>query len=328
MAKRLAVLFVCVSMMALLPSAIRAQSNSTEWPVKPVKLIVSFGAGGPPDTIARILAQSIAVGLGQPIIVENRVGAAGTIGTESVANASADGYTLLLAVPTTMAIAPSLYPKLGYDPVRDFSPIGLAAVAPFLVVVHASLPATTVKSLVELAKSRPGQFYYGSSGNGTPLHIAGEIFKTATGIDIVHVPYKDVGPATSDFVAGRFQIMFQNLAPLLQHIRAGKIRPLMVANSKRLAQVPDVPSNLEAGLPVFDVSSWFGFVLRKGSPTEAVFRMNAELQKALAKKEVLDILSRLGYEPASGSPEQFAAFMADEAAKWSRAVKTSGAKID
>lgn len=328
MAKRLGTLFAFVSILGLLPQGLLAQSGSVNWPVKPLRLIVAFGAGGPPDTIGRILANSMAGGLGQPIVVENRVGAAGTIGTEFVANASADGYTLLLAVPTTMAIAPSLYPKLGYEPKRDFAPIGLAAIAPFIVVVHASMQASTVKDLLDLVKSRPGQFYYGSSGNGTPLHIAGEMFKAASGIDIVHVPYKDVGPATNDFIAGRFQIMFQNLAPLVQHIRAGKVRPLMVANSKRLAQLPDVPSNLEAGLPGFDVSSWFGFVVRRGSPAEAIERMNGEMRKALAKKEVVDTLHRLGYEPAGGSAEQFAAFMADEAKKWSQAVKTSGAKID
>ncbi len=325
MAKQLAALLVAVSMAVAGPAQAQAPSA---WPLKPVKLIVSYGAGGPPDVLGRILAQAMAEDLGQPIIVENRVGAAGTIGAEAAAKAPADGYTLLLGSTTIMAIAPGLYPKLGYDPARDFAPIGQAVFAPFFVVVHASVPATNVKELVELAKSRPGEFYYGSSGNGTPLHIAGEMFKTATGVNIVHVPYKDIGPATADFLAGRFQIMFQQLAPLEQYIRAGKVRPLAVADSKRLAQLPDVPNNIEAGLPGFDVVSWFGFVAPKGTPAEAIRRVNAELQKALAKKEVRASLAKLGFEPVGGTPEEFASFIARETAKWSRAIRQSGAKVD
>ena len=325
MTKRLAALLVALSAALALPALAQAPAA---WPQKPVKLIVSYGAGGPPDVLGRILAQAMSEGLGQPIVVENRVGAAGTIGAEAAAHSPADGYTLLLASTTIMAIAPGLYPRLGYDPVRDFAPIGQAVSAPFFVVVHASVPATSVKELVELAKSRPGELNYGSSGNGTPLHIAGEMFKSATGVNIVHVPYKDIGPATADFLAGRFQIMFQQLAPLERHIRAGKVRPLAVADSKRLPQLPDVPSNAEAGLPDFDVVSWFGFVAPKRTPPEAVLRVNAELQRALAKQPVRESLAKLGFEPAGGSPDQFAAFIARETAKWSRAIRQSGAKVD
>ena len=328
MARKLSALVLVVTIAMLFHTGARAQTSSAGWPLKPVKLIVSYGAGGPPDVLGRILAQAMSEGLGQQIIVENRVGAGGTIGSEIAAMAPADGYTLLLGGTATMAIAPGLYPKLGYDPLRDFAPIGLATIAPFFVVVHASVPAASVKELVDLVKSRPGEFYYGSSGNATPLHIAGEMFKSATGVNIIHVPYKDIGPATNDFLAGRFQIMFQQLAPLEQHIRAGRVRPLAVANFKRLPQLPDVPSNIEAGLPGFDVVSWFGFVAPKGSPAEAIRRINAELQKALSKKDVRDALARLGFEPVGGSPEQFASFIAQETAKWSQAIKASGAKVD
>jgi len=325
MTKQLAALLVAASMAVAAPAHAQAPSA---WPLKPVKLIVSYGAGGPPDVLGRILAQAMSEGLGQPIVIENRVGAAGTIGAEAAAKAPADGYTLLLASTTIMAIAPGLYPRLGYDPARDFAPIGQAVVAPFFVMVNAAVPATNVKELVDLLKSHPAEFYYGSSGNGTPLHIAGEMFKSATGVNIVHVPYKDIGPATADFLAGRFQIMFQQLAPLERYIRAGKVRPLVVADSRRLAQLPDVPSNVEAGLPGFDVVSWFGFVAPRGTPAEAVRRVNAELQRALAKQEVRDSLAKLGFEPVGGTPEEFAGFIARETAKWSRAIHASGAKVD
>lgn len=325
MTKGLAALLVALSAALALPALAQAPAA---WPQKPVKLIVSYGAGGPPDVLGRILAQAMSEGLGQPIVVENRVGAAGTIGAEAAAHSAADGYTLLLASTAIMAIAPGLYPKLGYDPARDFAPIGQAVVAPFFVAVNAAVPATNVKELVELAKSRPGELYYGSSGNGTPLHIAGEMFKSATGVNIVHVPYKDIGPATADFLAGRFQIMFQQLAPLERHIRAGKVRPLAVADSKRLPQLPDVPSNAEAGLPDFDVLSWFGFVAPRGTPPEAIRRVNAEMQRALAKQAVRDSLAKLGFEPVGSAPEAFAAFIAGETAKWSRAIRQSGAKVD
>jgi tripartite-type tricarboxylate transporter receptor subunit TctC len=298
------------------------------YPTKPVKLIIPFPPASPGDIIGRIMAQKLSEALGQQFVVDNRAGASGTIGTEAAVKAAADGYTLLLGSTGTLATAPSLYPNLGYDPSKSFAPISLLSSASFLVVVNASVPANSLKELIDLAKSRPGQLNYGSGGNGHPMHIAGEMFKAAAGVDIVHVPYKGQSPAGNDLVAGRIQIVFDQIVAYQSQIRSGKLKALAVAKSARIPQLPDVPTTAEAGLPGFEVSAWFGLLAPRGTPSEVISRLNGEVLKALTTKDLRDTLSNLGLEPAGCSPEQFAAVIVDDGAKWSRAVKASGARLD
>jgi tripartite-type tricarboxylate transporter receptor subunit TctC len=311
----------------LMASPPQAQTAG-DWPARSIRLVVPFGAGGPPDVLARIMAQPLSEGLGQSVIIDNRVGAGGTLGAELVARAPADGYTLLLGATSTMAIGPSVYRELRYDPVRDFEPVGLATTAPFLVAVHPSLPVRSLRELIELARARPGTINFGSSGNATPLHIAGEMFRAATGVNMVHIPYKDIGPATNDFLTGRFQVMFQQLAPLEQHVTAGRIHILAVADRRRLPQLPNVPSSAELGLEGFEVISWFGLFAPRGTPVPIVRRVNAELQRILGLPAVRSAFDKLGVAPQGGSPEQFSRFIAAQIPLWSEAVRKSGARID
>jgi tripartite-type tricarboxylate transporter receptor subunit TctC len=297
------------------------------YPAKPVRILVPLAPGGPPDFIARTMAQYLTRGLNQQVLVENRPGAGGTIGTTVAAKSPGDGYTLLLASTTTLSISPSLYANPGYDPM-SFAPVSLIATAPFLVVVHPSLPARSLKELIALAKAKPGELNFGSGGSGTPLHIAGEMLNTAAGLRLVHVPYKGVSAAVIDLVTGRIQVMVEQLLVMAPHIQTGKIRPLAVASVKRHPQLPELPTAAEAGLPGYEVVAWMGLVAPRGTPADVIKRLNAELLKALQTKEVRDGLFSQGLQPAGNSPEEFAAFIASEGARWSRAVRSSGAKVD
>ena len=301
---------------------------SAQYPAKPIKLIVPFPPGGPTDIVGRFMAQKFTEALGQPVIVENRPGAAGTIGAEAAAKSPGDGYTLLLGTTGTLAVAPGFYPNLGYDPGKSFAPVSLVTKAPFLVVVHTSVPADSLRALIDLAKSKPGQLNFGSGGNGHPLHIAGEMFKIAASVDLVHVPYKGTAPALADLLAGRIQVMFEQIAAFRPHLQSGKLKALAVAAPRRLAQLPLVPTTAEAGLPGYEVSTWFGLVAPKGTPNDVVARLSAEVQKFLTTTEVRDALSNQGFEPTGSSPEEFATLIGADGAKWSRAVKASGAKLD
>jgi tripartite-type tricarboxylate transporter receptor subunit TctC len=283
--------------------------------------------GNPPDFVARAIAQHLTANLGQQVIVDNRPGAGGTIGAALAAKAPADGYTLLLASTSTLSISPSLYSNPGYDP-ASFAPISLAATAPFLVVVHPALPARTLKELIALAKARPGELNFGSAGSGTPPHIAGEMLNTGAGIRMLHVPYRGIAPAVVDLLSGRIQLMIEQLYPMAEYIQAGKIRPLAVADVKRHPQFPDLPTAAEAGLPGYEVIAWNGLVAPGGTPADVLKRLNAEVVKAVQTKEVRDGLFNQGLQPASSTQEEFGAFIAREFARWSRAVKSSGAKVD
>jgi len=302
-------------------------AQAQAYPAKPIRIIVPLPVANPPDFVARVVGQYLTTSLGQQVIVDNRPGAGGTIGTAAVANSPGDGYTLLLASTTTLSISPSLYSNPGYDPAA-FVPISLAATAPFLIVVHPSLPARTLKELIALAKARPGQLNFGSAGSGTPLHIAGEMLKTTAGVDIVHVPYKGVVPAVTDLMSGRIQLMIEQLYPLVEFIHSGRIRPLAVASAKRHPQLPDVPTTAEAGLPGYEVVGWMGLVAPRGTPADVARRLNAEVVKALQTKDVRDGLFTQGLQPSGSTQEAFAALIAAESVRWSRAVKTSGAKVD
>lgn len=299
-----------------------------QYPTKPIKLIVAFPPGGPTDIVARLIAQKLSDALGQRMIVENRPGAGGTLGAEAAAKSASDGYTLLLGTTGTLASAPSLYPALPYDPVKSFVPISRVINAPFLVVVSAALPVNSLRDLVELARSEPGRLSYGSAGVGSPAHIAGEMFKTAAGVDVTHIPYKGTGPALTDLLPGRIDVMFDVPAALLSHVRSEKLRVLAVAGPKRLAQLPDVPTTAEAGLPGYEVNVWFGLVAPSGTSSDIVRRLNAEVLKALAGRQVRDALVQEGFEPSGSSPAEFADLIRTDNAKWTRAVKASGARLE
>ena len=303
-------------------------SGRAQYPVKPIKLIVPLNPGGPPDIAARIIAQKLSESLGQQVVVENRPGAGGTLGAAAAAKSPPDGYTLLLGSTGTLASSPSLYSSVGYDSRTSFAPISLIGIAPFLIVVNSSVAAASLKELIELARSRPGQINYGSPGNGLPPHIVGEMFKMVTGLNLVHIPYKGSAAMVTGLIAGDVQFMTEQLAPMQSQLRAGKIRPLAVASAKRYSQLPNVPTAAEAGLPGYEWSAWTGLLAPRGTQAEIIARLNAETVKALGTREVRDILANQGIEPAGNTPEQFAAFIDVEVEKWSRAVKASGAKID
>jgi tripartite-type tricarboxylate transporter receptor subunit TctC len=303
-------------------------AQAPSYPARPVKMIIPIPPGGPPDIAGRIVAQKLTEGLGQQVVVENRPGAGGTIGAQAAALSPPDGHTVLLGSTGSLASSPGLYSNVGFDSRKSFAPISLIGIAPFVIVVNASTPAATLREFIEFARSKPGQINYASSGNGLPPHIVGESFKTATGLNLIHIPYKGVPAEIAALLSGDVQIVFEQLAPLLPHIRAGKLRPLAVAAAKRYSQLPDVPTAAEAGLPGYEWSAWTGLLAPRGTPVEIIARLNAETTKVLATREVRDILANQGIEPAANTPEQFAAFIDVEVEKWSRAVKASGAKID
>lgn len=320
-----------VASLAIIVSLLAGFSCATAfaqaYPTRPVKLIAPYPPGGPTDIMARVMAQQLTAALGEQVLVENRPGAGGTIGAEAAAKMPGDGYALLLGTASTLAMAPALYPRLGYS-ASDFTPVGLFADAPFLVVVHPSVPANSLKEFIDLAKSKPGQLSYGSAGVGNILHIAGELFKSMAGVNIVHVPYKGGAPARVDLVAGRIQAMFEMYATFRADVPAGKVKVLAVASSKRHPVLTQVPTAAEAGLPGYEAVAWFGLVTPKGSPSEAVMRLNAEMQKAVASKEVRDLLAKLAFQPRGGSPEEFGTLIQSEVTKWAKVIKEAGIKVD
>jgi len=315
------------SFKCILLSVAAASVLAQGYPDKPLKLVVPFPPGGPTDIVGRLVAQKLAEGIGQPVVVENRPGAGGTVGSTAVARAPADGYTLLYG-STTLAIAPSLYRDLAYDPRTAFAPISLVSRGPIIAAVNAQLPAKTLKDFIALAKSSPGRINYGSAGSGTPPHLAAELFKTVAGVDLVHVPYKGGGPAVSDLAGGQVQVIFEGLPSLLPHIKSGKVRALAITGAKRDPALPEVPTFAEAGLPGYDANFWNGLVAPAGTPAEVIARLNSVLVQALATPEVHAALVRLGLEAAGTTPQQFGDFIAAEIDKWARVVKASGAKID
>ena len=298
------------------------------YPSKSVKIVVPFPPGGPTDVVGRLVASKLGESLGQQFVVENRAGAGGTVGSEAVAQAAADGYTLLYGSTSTLAMAPSLYRKLGYDPRKSFAPVSLVSSGPLLVAVNASVPAATLAQLVALAKEKPGALNYGSAGNATPPHLAAELFKSLAAVDLVHVPYKGGAPALQAVTAGEVQLIFEGLVTLLPQIRAGRLRALAITGSARDPALPDVPTVAEAGLPAFQVTFWSGLVAPAGTPADVVASLNAALRKSLASAELRETLGRQGLAPAGNSPAEFARFIETEIARWEQAVRVSGAKVD
>jgi tripartite-type tricarboxylate transporter receptor subunit TctC len=298
------------------------------YPSKPIRMVVPFPAGGTTDILARAAGQKMSEAWGQPVVVDNRPGAGGNIGSDAVAKSPNDGYTLLMGTVGTHAINASLYAKMPYDHVKDFAPVVLVAGVPNVLVVHPSVPANSVQQLIAYGKANPGKLNFASSGSGTSIHLSGELFKTMTGVQMTHVPYKGSAPAVSDLLGGQVQLMFDNLPSALPHIKAGKLKALGVTSRTRAASLPDVPTIHEAGVPGFDATSWFGLLAPAGTPRDVVTKVNAEVAKWLASPDGKEKLAAAGANAAGGTPEDFAKHIAAETTKWAKVVKDSGAKVD
>jgi tripartite-type tricarboxylate transporter receptor subunit TctC len=298
-----------------------------DYPTKPVRLIVNYPPGSGSDIVMRLIGAKLGSALGQQVVVENRGGASGHIGTEIVAHAVPDGYTLG-STTASIVISRSLYPKLGYNLEKDIDPIVLAASAPFILVVHPSLPVKSVMELVALAKSKPGEFNYGSTGNGSTPHLAMEFFKMQAKISITHVPYKGSSPALTDLLANQVQMMFANTLSSLPMVRAGRLRALAISSSKRSPAAPELPTVAEAGMPGFEASTWFGMLAPKGTPKDIIARLNGEVRKVLKMPDILERLKAQGTDPIGSTPEEFRDYIKSELIKWEKVVKAAGVRIE
>ena len=309
---------------AALPLGAAAQA----YPTKPITIVVPFAAGGTTDILARVIGQALGKELGQSVIVDNRAGAGGNIGAALAAKAPADGYTLLMGTVGTHAINQSLYKKLPFDPVKDFAPLTRVAMVPNLLVANPTKPYKNVKELIAYAQANPRKVNFGSSGSGSSIHLSGELFNSLAKVDMVHVPYRGSSPAVTDLLGGQIDIMFDNMPSAIQHVRSGKLRPLAVTTAKRSAELPEVPTVAEAGVPGYEATSWFGMFAPAATPAPIVARLNGALVKVLGDAEVKKKLSEQGAEAHAEKPEQFAEFIRSESAKWSKVVKDSGASAD
>ena len=313
---------------ALLAVTASVQAQSDAYPSRPVRIIVTVPPGGAADFIARLVGTKMAESLGQPVLVENRAGASGTIAADAVAKSAPDGYTLLQNSITTHGIGPHLYAKLPYDSIRDFAPITMLARLPLIMTVNAGVKANTVQEFVALAKAQPGKFGFASSGNGGAPHMAGELFKSATGADLLHVPYKGSGPAVADLVSGQVQVMFDGAPSLLPHIRSGKLRAIGAASAQRNRLLPEVPTFAEAGFPGVDVALWYGMLAPAATPPAISARLNAEILKALTTPDVRERFAAQGTEAMGGTPGEAAIFIRSEIERWGPVVKKAGVKAD
>ncbi|HYC45197.1 MAG TPA: tripartite tricarboxylate transporter substrate binding protein [Burkholderiales bacterium] len=298
------------------------------YPTKPLKMIMSFPAGGPTDILGRLLGQKFTESWGQNVVIDNRPGGGGVIGAMLAVKSPPDGYTMYLGGITTLVLAPMLHKSLPYDPMRDFQPVSQTTLSPLLLMTHPSLPAKTVKDFVALAKARPGQINYASSGPGGSGHLAGELFKGMTGVDVVHVPYRGAPPALTDLMAGQVQSMFGTMLAAVPHVRNGKIRAIAVTGPKRSIAVPDVPTFAEAGMPGYDASSWNGISVPAGTPRAVVEKLGAEIVRIMKIPGVLDRLAADGTVPIGSSTEEFVAFIKAEQTKWGKVVRAANMKID
>ena len=298
-----------------------------DYPTRPITLVVPFPAGGSTDLVARLVAAKMAESLGQQIVIENRGGAGGNIGAAAVARAEPDGYTILMGTVATHALNPALYEDMPYDALQDFAPISLLALITNVLVVHPDFPAKDVKELIDLLKADPGEYSYASSGNGTPLHLSGELFKSMAGVDMVHIPYKGAGPALVDVIAGHVPIMFDNLPPSLEQIRAGKVRGLAVTTKERAPSIPELPTIAET-LPGYETYSWNALFAPAGTPEAIVARLNAAALAALADREVAAKLKDLSTTVVGSTPEELASHVQAELAKWAPVVRASGAQLN
>ena len=302
-------------------------ASAQSYPAKAVRIVVPFPPGAGADIVTRLITAKLGSAFGQQFVVDNRAGAAGHIGAEVAAHAAPDGYTLL-STPASIVISRSLYPKLNYDIEKDLDPVVLIASAPFVLVVHPSLPARNVRELIALARAKPGELYYASTGNGGTPHLATEIFKMQAKIDIVHVPYKGTPPAVTDLLSGQVQLMFANTLSVLPHVRSGRLRALAISSIKRSAAAPELPTVAESGMPGFDVSTWFGMLAPRGTPKEIIDRLDGEVRKIVQMADVRARLISQGADPIGSTPEEFRAYLKSELVKWEKAVKAVGVRIE
>ncbi len=313
---------------AVIAGAAAYAQTPPAYPVKTVRMVIGFPPGGGTDIIGRIVAQKLGESLGQQVIVDNRGGASGQLAAELVARAPPDGYTIMMAHIAALSILPSLVAKLPYDPLKDFAPVTLAAIGPNLLVVHPSVPVKTVKELVALAKSRPGQLTYASPGSGTVQHLAGELFKLQARVDMLHVPYKGSGQSIVDLVAGQVHMNFDAVPPVINHVRNGKLRAIAVTSAKRFSLLPDIPTINESGVEGFDMSTWWGLVVPVATSRDIVTRLNADTVRLLRQTDVRERIAGVGAEPVGNTPEEFAAFIRAETEIYARIVKTAGIKAE
>jgi tripartite-type tricarboxylate transporter receptor subunit TctC len=296
------------------------------YPAKSIRMIVPFPPGGPNDILGRVMAAELGRLLGHQVVIDNRGGAGGTLGSDLAAKAPPDGYTLLLSGTASLSIAPSLYAKLPYDPVRDFAPVSLIATAPSILIAHPALPVRTVKDVIALAKARPGQLNFASAGIGTPPHLAGELFKSMAGVSIVHVPYKGGGPALTDLIAGQVELYFSGISSAVAMVKEGKARGIAVTSAKRTSIMPEMPTIAETGLPGYEVGNWYAIVAPARTPEPIVARLNADIVKVLGAAEMKRRLVELGADPVGSSPEELARYQQAELAKWAKVVRSAGIK--
>ncbi|MDB5823829.1 MAG: hypothetical protein JWR21_2533 [Herminiimonas sp.] len=303
-------------------------AHAETWPAKPIRLIVPYAVGGSTDSTARLIAKSLGQRLGQPVVVENRAGAGGAIGQEIVAKSPADGYTLLFSAAGPLTVTPHIYAKLNYDPVKSFEPVTLVATQPLLLVVNPSLKANNVAELIKDAKAQPGKLNYGSFGNGSAAHLAGEYFKTLTKVDMKHVPYKGSGPALVDLIAGQIDLMFDVFSTAAPLAKSGKLRALAITSAERSSQFPDVPTMQEAGVAGFEAGTWFGLLAPAGTSKPIVDQLSKTMNEVLTEKELRDTLASQGAVVRGGTPAQFSQFFLAEYQKWGKIVKAAGVTVE
>jgi len=317
-----------ISLVPLIFLAVVQPGGAAEFPVKPIRIVVGGATGGGVDITARIIANKLSESIRQPCVVENRAGASGNIASETVAKAAPDGHTILMGTIAPLAINPSLYPSLPFDPVRDFAPISRAADSTNVLVVHPALPARSLKELIAIARARPGQLLFGSAQTGSAGHLAGELFNTAANVKTVHVPYKGGAPAMIDLMSGQLQMIFATVITAMPQVRSGRIRPLAVTTAKRSPLLSEIPTMDEAGLRGFEVNNWYGLVAPAKTPPDVIRVLNREIVSALNAADVRDVMLKQGLDPAPSTPEEFGAYIRSEIAKWRKVVQASGAKPD
>jgi tripartite-type tricarboxylate transporter receptor subunit TctC len=303
-----------------------AAETAQDYPSKPIRLVVPFTPGGSTDILARVIGMKLTEAWGRQVVIDNRPGAGGNIGVDLVAKSPADGYTLVMGHIGTFGVNPTLYSKLPYDAIKDFQPITLVALVPNMLSVNPALPVHSVKELVALARAKPGTINFGSGGNGSAAHLAGEYFKLMTKTEITHIPYRGTSPAVTDLIAGQIQMIITGVPPTLNFVKTGKLRALAVATSKRLPLLPDLPTISEAGVPGYEATQWYGVLAPAGTPKPIVAKLNAEMAKAIKGPDVREKLAADAAEPVGNSPEEFGAFIKKEIARWAPVIKASGAR--